>query len=231
MFPEGNLLRLVQGADREGFTLTVHAIGDRANRILLDTYERVFAANPPRDRRFRVVHAQVVAPEDVPRFGRLGLVAEVQPYHAIDDMRWMEERIGERARFAYAFRALLNGGAAMSFGSDWPGTNASYYPINPLLGIYAAVTRQTLDGKPEDGWFPEQRLGLEDAVRFFTSNNAYASFEEHEKGTIREGKLADLVVLDRDVFARPPRELTEARALYTILGGRIVHDAAAEPGR
>jgi predicted amidohydrolase YtcJ len=231
MFPEGNLLRLVQAADREGFTLTVHAIGDRANRILLDTYERAFAANPPRERRFRVVHAQVVAPEDVPRFGRLGLVAEVQPYHAIDDMRWMEERIGERARFAYAFRALLNGGAAMSFGSDWPGTNASYYPINPLLGIYAAVTRQTLDGKPEDGWFPEQRLGLEDAVRFFTSNNAYASFEEHEKGTIREGKLADLVVLDRDVFARPPRELTEARALYTILGGRIVHDAAAEPGR
>ncbi len=225
MFPEGNLFRLVRDADRAGFTVTIHAIGDRANRILLDTYERVFAQNPPRDRRFRVIHAQVVEPEDQRRFGPLGLVAEVQPYHAIDDMRWMEERIGSRAENAYAFRGLMNGGAAMSFGSDWPGTNASYYPINPLLGMYAAVTRQTLDGRPEAGWFPRQRLSLEDALRFFTWNNAYATFEEDHKGSLKEGKLADLVVLDRDIFARPPRELIETRVLYTILGGRVVYEA------
>jgi predicted amidohydrolase YtcJ len=191
--------------------------------MLLDTYERVFAENPPRDRRFRVIHAQVVEPEDQRRFGRLGLVAEVQPYHAIDDMRWMEERIGARAENAYAFRGLLNGGAARSFGSDWPGTNASYYPINPLLGIYAAVTRQTLEGKPEAGWFPRQRISLEDSVRFFTWNNAYVTFEEDSKGSIKEGKLADLVVLDRDIFARPPRELMETQVRYTILGGKVVY--------
>jgi predicted amidohydrolase YtcJ len=222
MFPEGNLYRLIKRADRAGFTVTVHAIGDRANRILLDTYERVFAENAPRDRRFRVVHAQVMEPEDQLRFGRLGLVAEVQPYHAIDDMRWMEERIASRAENAYAFRGLMNGGATMSFGSDWPGTNASYYPINPLLGIYAAVTRQTLEGRPEGGWFPRQRISLEDAVRFFTWNNAYATFEEDSKGSLREGKLADLVVLDRDIFGRPPRELIETQVLYTILGGKVV---------
>ncbi|HJS57786.1 MAG TPA: amidohydrolase [Vicinamibacteria bacterium] len=225
MFPEGNLYRLIRDADRAGFTATIHAIGDRGNRILLDTFERVFAENPPRDRRFRVIHAQVMEPEDQRRFGRLGLVAEVQPYHAIDDMRWMEERIGARAENAYAFRGLMNGGAAMSFGSDWPGTNASYYPINPLLGIYAAVTRQTLDGKPEGGWFPRQRISLEDAVRFFTWNNAYATFEEDSKGSLKEGKLADLVVLDRDIFSRAPRELTETQVLYTILGGKVVYEA------
>jgi predicted amidohydrolase YtcJ len=225
MFPEGNLYRLILGADRAGFTVTIHSIGDRANRILLDTYERVFSENPPRDRRFRVIHAQVMEPEDQRRFGRLGLVAEVQPYHAIDDMRWMEERIGARAENAYAFRGLMNGGAAMSFGSDWPGTNASYYPINPLLGIYAAVTRQTLDGKPEGGWFPSQRISLEDAVRFFTWNNAYATFEEDSKGSLKEGKLADLVVLDRDIFSRAPQELIDTQVLYTILGGKVVYEA------
>jgi len=222
MFPEDNLYRLTKDADAAGLTVTVHAIGDAANRILLDTYERVFAENPSRDRRFRVVHAQVVHPADLPRFGKLKLVAEVQPYHAIDDMRWMEERIGQRARWAYPFRSLAEAGAVLSCGSDWPGTNASYYPVNPLLGIYAAVTRQTLEGQPPQGWFPEQRLTIEEAVHCFTVNNAYATFEEDSKGSLREGKLADLVVLDRDIFARPPRELLEAKVLYTIVGGRVV---------
>jgi hypothetical protein len=231
MFPEGNLLRLVEGADRAGFTVTVHAIGDKANRILLDTYEQVFAKNPARDRRFRVVHAQVVHPDDFARFGKLGLVAEVQPYHCIDDMRWMEERIGDRARNAYAFRRLAEAGAKMSFGSDWPGTNASYYPINPLLGIYAAVTRQTLNGEPPAGWFPAERVTMEEAVRAFTIGNAYATFEEALKGSIKEGKLADLVVLDRDIFSRPPAELKDTRVLYTILDGRVVHEQAAAPSR
>ena len=225
MFPEGNLYRLLHDADLAGFTISVHAIGDHANRLLLDTYEKVFAENPPRDRRFRVVHAQVVHPDDFARFGKLGLIAEVQPYHCIDDMRWMEERIGpERARGAYAFRSLIEGGAAMSFGSDWPGTNASYYPINPLLGIYAAVARQTLTGQPPEGWFPAQRVTMEEAIRFFTVANAYATFEENIKGSLKEGKLADVVVLDRDILSRPPKELLETQVLYTIFDGRIVYE-------
>jgi predicted amidohydrolase YtcJ len=225
MFPEGNLERLLLGADRAGFTATVHAIGDKANRILLDTYERVFAANGPRDRRFRVVHAQVVHPADLPRFGALGLVAEVQPYHCIDDMRWMEERIGERARNAYPFRRLRDAGARLTFGSDWPGTNASYYPINPLLGIYAAATRQTLEGQPERGWFPAERIGIEDALRAYTADNAWSTFEEASKGHVAPGLLADLAVLDRDIRKRPARELLETQVLYTIVGGRVVHEA------
>ncbi len=230
MFPEGNLYRLTKGADRAGFTLTVHAIGDKANRILLDTYEKVFAENPRRDRRFRVVHAQVVHADDFARFGRLGLIAEVQPYHCIDDMRWMEERIGpERARGAYAFRSLLNGGARLSFGTDWPGTNASYYPINPLLGIYAAVTRQTLGGQPAEGWFPEQRVSMEEAIRYYTLANAHATFEESIKGSLKEGKLADLVVLDRDILTRPPGELLETQVVLTVFDGRIVYEKGA-PG-
>ncbi len=228
MHPEGNLHRLIRAADLAGFTVTVHAIGDYANHLLLDTYERVFRENPARDRRFRVVHAQVLDPMDFPRFGKLKLVAEVQPYHCIDDMRWMEERIGDRARWSYAFLSLANSGAMMSFGSDWPGTNASYYPNNLLLGIYAAVTRQTLKGQPEGGWFRGQRISMEDAVRYFTLNNAWATFEENLKGSIKKGKLADLVVLDRDIFSRPPRELLDTQVLFTILDGRIVYE---KPGR
>lgn len=231
MSPEGNLQRLMTGADRAGFTITVHAIGDWANHILLDTYARVFAQNPlrpdgsgPRERRHRVVHAQVLDPADLPRFGALGLVAEVQPYHCTDDMRWMEERIAGRAKFAYMFRSLQRSGAVMSFGSDWPGTNASYYPINPLLGIYAAVTRQTLKGEPAAGWFPAERVSMEEAVRWFTINNAWATYEEDARGSIKVGKLADLVVLDRDIFARPPRELPDTRVLFTILDGKVVYE-------
>lgn len=228
MYPEGNLYRLMKGADAAGFTITVHAIGDAANRILLDTFERVFRENPPRERRHRVVHAQVVHPDDLPRFGRLKLIAEVQPYHCIDDMRWMEERIGARARWAYAFRSLAEHGAVLSFGSDWPGTNASYYPINPLLGIYAAVTRQTLKGEPADGWYPQERISLEEAVRYFTVNNAWATFEENDRGTIQRGKLADLVVLDRDIRTHPPKKLLETQVLYTIFDGRIVYNHSSK---
>ena len=244
MFPEGNLERLIRGADRAGFTVTVHAIGDKANRILLDTFDRVFADHGMRDRRFRVVHAQVVHPDDFARFGKLQLVAEVQPFHTIDDMRWMEERIAARARTSYAFRTLQQSGAVMSFGTDWPGTNASYYPINPIYGIYAAVTRQTLEGQPAGGWFPAERIKLEDALRYYTANNAWSTFEENSKGTIKAGKLADIAVLDRDIFAlvhpepaeggrraaldsalRRPKEFADARVLYTIVGGKVVYEA------
>ncbi|MBI4409057.1 MAG: amidohydrolase, partial [Gemmatimonadetes bacterium] len=216
MSPPGNLERLLFAADSAGHWPQVHAIGDEAIDTLLDLYERVLTVDgalaAPRtkplptnrrdgvasgERRFRVIHAQVLrGPEVAERMARLGVIAEVQPYHAIDDMRWMEERIGARARWAYAFRTLRDAGVRLSFGSDWPGTNASWYPASPMLGIYAAVTRQTLDGLPEGGWFPDERVDVETALRAYTVNNAWAAGEEKSKGSLAPGKLADLVVLD-----------------------------------
>ncbi len=225
MFPEGNLQRLMNEADAAGLQITVHAIGDAANEMLLDMVEEMVEANGERDRRFRVVHAQVLHPRDIPRFKQLDLIAEVQPFHAIDDMRWMEQRIGDRAQGAYNFKSLLDSGATLSFGSDWPGTNAAWYPISPVLGIYAAVTRKTVNGAPEGGWFPEQRIGIEDALRAYTVNNAFAGFEERDKGTLEVGKLADITVLDRDLLSIPADEIKEAKVLYTIVNGRIVFAA------
>jgi predicted amidohydrolase YtcJ len=193
-------------------------------------YERVMAANGARDRRFRVIHTQVMRDASVAaRMARLGVIAEVQPYHAIDDMRWMEERIGARARWAYAFATLQRAGVLLSFGSDWPGTNASWYPASPVLGMYAAVTRQTLGGEPKGGWFPEERVDLETALRAYTVNNAWAAGEERLKGRIAAGLLADLVVLDRDPFAIPPAQLKDVAVLHTIVGGRIVYPSGRPP--
>ena len=161
-----------------------------------------------------------------PRHGRevLGVVAEVQPYHLSDDMRWMEERIGrERCKGAYAFKSILESGAVLCFGTDWPGTSASEYPINPLLGLYAAVTRQTISGEPSSGWFPEQRISIEQAIRAYTYNTAYANFEEKSKGSIEVGKVADIVVLTRNLLSVPPREILDAKVVYTIVGGKIVY--------
>ena len=220
---------LLLGADSSGHWPQVHAIGDRAIDTLLTMYERVMTVNGARDRRFRVIHAQVLRDASVAqRIARLGVIAEVQPYHAIDDMRWMEERIGARARWAYAFATLQRAGVRLSFGSDWPGTNASWYPASPILGIYAAVTRQTLGGEPAAGWFPEERVDLETALRAYTVNNAWAAGEEHLKGRIAAGLLADLVVLDRDPFAVPATRLKDLTVLYTIVGGCVVYRRAAE---
>jgi len=220
------MLDLLLGADSTGHWPQVHAIGDEAIDTLLDMYEHVIRTNPPRDRRFRVIHTQVIRDASVAeRMARLDIIAEVQPYHAIDDMRWMEERIGERSRWAYAFRTLHEAGVRLSFGSDWPGTNASWYTANPMHGMYAAVARQTLDGNPADGWFPEERIDLETALRAYTVNNAYAAGEEAVKGTLAPGMLADLVVLERDPFAVEPAELKDLRVLLTVVGGRIVFDA------
>ena len=226
MEPAGNMEQLLLGADANGFWPQVHAIGDEAIDVLLDLFEKVMAANGPRERRFRVIHAQVLrGPEVARRMARLGVVAEVQPYHAIDDMRWMEKRIGDRSRWAYAFKTLQDAGVRLSFGSDWPGTNASWYPASPVLGLYAAVTRQTLDGQPAAGWFPEERVDVETALRAYTVHNAWAAGEEAIKGTLAPGKLADLVVLDRDPFAVPPAQLKDLRVLLTVLGGRVVYEA------
>jgi predicted amidohydrolase YtcJ len=226
MSPPGNMERMVRGADAAGNWAQIHAIGDEGIDTLIDIYERVINQNPDVDRRFRVIHTQVLRGAEVAdRMARLGLIAEMQPYHTIDDMRWMEQRIGARSRWAYAFKTLHDAGVLLSFGSDWPGTNASLYPADPMLGIYAAVTRQTLDGEPAGGWFPEERIDVETALRAYTINNAFAAGEERIKGSLTAGKLADIVVLDRDPFAVDPLELKDIKVLVTILGGEIIHDA------
>ncbi len=228
MNPPGNMERLLFGLDSAGWWANVHAIGDFAIDSVLDIMEKVMRVNGPKERRWRIIHSQVIRNAEVAqRYKQLGVIAEVQPYHAIDDMRWMEERIGDRARWAYAFKTFHDAGVPLLFGSDWPGTNASWYTANPMLILYAAVTRQTVDGKPEGGWFPEQRLDLETSLRAYTVNNAWAEGEEASKGSLAAGKLADFVVIDRDLFAIPGLELKEAKVLLTVVGGRVTH--AVEP--
>jgi predicted amidohydrolase YtcJ len=223
-FVEGKFLGYMLAADRAGLQLTVHAIGDEANHLLLNYLEELNKQNSKRDRRFRLVHAQVIAPQDLKRLGQLGIVAEVQPFHLSDDMRWMEERIGhERSKGAYAFRSIQSSGATLSFGTDWPGTSASEYPINPMLGLYAAVTRQTTNGKPETGWFPDERISIEDAIKAYTYNTAYANFEEKIKGSIEVGKLADLTVLSKNLLKVAPKEFLKTEVICTIVNGKVVY--------
>ena len=227
MMPPGNMERLLFGLDTAGWWANVHAIGDEAIDTVLTIMEKVIRTNGPKERRWRIIHSQVIRNAAVAqRYKRLGIIAEVQPYHAIDDMRWMEERIGARARWAYAFRTFRDAGVPLLFGSDWPGTNASWYTANPMVILYAAVTRQTVDGKPEGGWFPQERLDLETSLRSYTVNNAWAEGEEANKGALMVGKLADFVLIDRDLFAIPGAQLKEARVLLTVTGGRITHAAA-----
>ena len=229
--PPGNLEQLLRVAARTGLTPHVHAIGDKAVRIILDIFERVLREEKllGTDHRWRVIHAQVVHPEDFVRFGKLGLVAEINPYHVSDDMRWMEERIGpERVQGAYAFRTLKKSGAVLVFGSDSPGTNAARYFLNPVYGLYAAVSRQTLTGEPREGWFPAERLTIEEAIEAATKNPAWASFEESIKGTLAPGKFADIAVFDTNLVEAGrtnPARLLEAKVRYTIVGGRIVSGA------
>ena len=219
-----NFKDMLVKADKGGIQLRIHAIGDEANAILLNILDTLDSVNGKKDRRFRLVHAQVIAPEDFSLFNGRSVVAEVQPYHVTDDMRWMEERIGhDRCKGAYAFKTLQENGCLLSFGSDWPGTNASYYPINPLYGLYAAVTRQTLNGEPAEGWFPEQRISLEEALKAYTWGSSYGAFEENRKGTIEIGKFADLTVLDTDLFDSKPQEWLKANVDYTIVAGKIVY--------
>ena len=229
--PPGNVEQLLRVAARTGLTPHIHAIGDKAVRIILDIFERVLREEKllGTDHRWRVIHAQVVHPEDFVRFGRLGLVAEINPYHVSDDMRWMEERIGrERSQGAYAFRTLKKAGAVLVFGSDSPGTNAARYFLNPVYGLYAAVSRQTLTGEPKAGWFPAERLTIEEAIEAATKNPAWASFEESIKGTLAPGKLADIAVFDTnlvEVGKTDPARLLKAKVQYTIVDGRIVYRA------
>jgi predicted amidohydrolase YtcJ len=220
MFPEGNMKKLVSAGDAAHLQVTVHAIGDKANNTMLSIYEEVEKENPQWDRRFRIEHAQHLLASDIPRFSQLGVIAAMQPYHLIDDGRWAEKRIGkERCKTTYAFRSLLDAGARVAFGSDWP-----VAPISPIMGIYAAVTRRTLDGKNPGGWIPEQKISVAEAVKAYTWTSAYAEFAENVKGTISLGKLADFVVLSSDIFSVQPEQIEKAEVVYTIVGGRIVYE-------
>jgi predicted amidohydrolase YtcJ len=216
--PPEDLYSRISGADTAGLHVAVHAIGDRANTTLLDIFARVARENGPRDRRFRIEHAQHLSPADVPRFAALDVIASMQPYHAIDDGRWAGGVIGPvRSRTTYAFRSLLDRGARLAFGSDW-----YVAPPTPLEGIYAAVTRRTLDGKHPDGWVPEEKITVEEALAAYTQAGAEASFEEHAKGTIAAGMLADLTVIDRDLRTIPASEIRHAKIVRTIIGGKTV---------
>lgn len=216
---DGRLERWMTAADSARLQLRVHAIGDSANSLLLDMFGRIAAKNPVWDRRFRIEHAQHIHPKDFSRFAALGVIAAVQPYHAIDDGRWAVNRIGDvRCRTTYPFRSFLDAGVKLSFGSDW-----TVAPLDPLLGIYAAVTRRTIDGANPDGWYPEQRITVREAIECYTINNAYAAFEELEKGSITPGKLADMVVLSDDILTADPVRIPEIHVKMTILGGTVIY--------
>jgi predicted amidohydrolase YtcJ len=221
MFPEGIMEERILKADAAEFQVAIHAIGDEANAIVLDIYGRVLARNGVRDRRWRIEHAQHLRPVEIARIARLGVIPSVQPSHAVAEAHWVEKRVGkERARTTYAFRSLLDGGGRLAFGSDWP-----VAPLDPLAGIHAAVTRLTADGENPLGWYPDQRIPLEEALMASTRNGARAEFMEHAKGSIEPGKLADLVVLDKDIFSLHPERIKDARVAMTVVGGRVVYDA------
>jgi predicted amidohydrolase YtcJ len=220
MIPESRMRENILNADKAGLQIAIHAIGDKANAIILNFYEEVMSKNGARDRRFRIEHAQHLRREEVAKFARLRVIASMQPYHAIDDGRWAEKRIGsQRARGTYAFRSLLNAGATLAFGSDW-----FVAPMEPLAGIYAAVTRRTLDGKHPQGWIPEEKITAAEAIRAFTLGSAYAEFEESKKGSIEVGKLADFAVLSADVLTINPAEIDKAKVVMTIFDGRVIYE-------
>jgi predicted amidohydrolase YtcJ len=219
MDPPSKMEGLVRKAQNAGIHPCIHAIGDRAVAEMLDLFKRV-GGEDSRAARFRIEHAQHMRTEDFARFAKLGVIASMQPYHAIDDGRWAEKKIGaRRARTSYAWRSMLEAGAPLAFGSDWP-----VAPLSPILGIYAAVTRATLDGKHPDGWIPAERLTVEEAVRAYTTGSAFAAFEEEEKGTISKGKMADLVVLSEDIFAVPPERVKDVAVKMTVVGGKIAYE-------
>jgi predicted amidohydrolase YtcJ len=206
-----------------GFVPNIHAIGDRGVAEVLDLFEQLKRELGIDLKGFRVIHAQVIRPQDFPRFKALNVIAEVNPYHISDDMRWMEERIGhERSKGAYALKSLLDNGARLSFGSDWPGTSAALYHMHPKYLIYSAVTRKTLKGTPEGGWFPEQKISVAEAIRAYTINNAYAVFEDHIRGSLEAGKLADMTIFDLNLLKIPPEDILKAEVLFTIVDGKVV---------
>jgi predicted amidohydrolase YtcJ len=216
--PEDSLRAWIGAADSAGLHVAVHAIGERANGVLLDIFDSVGKAHGPRDRRFRVEHAQHLRRRDIARLASSGVVASMQPYHAIDDGRWAQKRIGpERIKTTYAFRSLLDRGAKLAFGSDW-----TVAPLDPILGIYAAVTRRTLDDKNPEGWVPQEKITVEEALRAYTATNAFGVFAESTRGRLAPGYLADLVLLDRNLTSIPPGTINQAQVRATVIGGKVV---------
>ncbi|HEX4949011.1 MAG TPA: amidohydrolase [Blastocatellia bacterium] len=217
---EAQMQERIVKADRAGMQLAIHAIGDKANHRILAMFAEAAKQNGARDRRFRIEHAQHLRPEEIKAFAAQKVIASMQPYHAIDDGRWAENRIGiERAKGTYAFRSLLDAGAILAFGSDW-----FVALMEPLMGIYAAVTRRTLDGKRPAGWVPEQKITVAEAIRAFTLGSAYASFDETRKGSIEVGKLADFAVLSADILNINPVEIEKTRVVMTISDGKVVYE-------
>ena len=216
---EDSLRRWIGAADSAGLQVAVHAIGERANGLLLDIFDSLAQAHGPRDRRFRIEHAQHLRRADIDRIARTGVVASMQPYHAADDGRWAEKRIGpERIKTTYAFRSLLDRRAHLAFGSDW-----TVAPIEPILGIHAAVTRRTLDGKHPGGWIPEEKISVEEALRAYTAGNAYGIFVEGRRGRLAPGWQADLVLLDRDLTRIPPETIDQTQVAATVVAGKVVY--------
>jgi len=207
-------------ADRNRLQLCIHAIGDRANAYVLEMYEKIKTTNSPWDRRFRIEHAQHLRKEDIKRFAEIGVIASVQPYHCIDDGVWAEKRIGpERIKTTHVYESLLESGAVVAFGTDWP-----VAPLNPLFGIYAAVTRQTVDGKNPNGWIPDEKISVEDAIKCYALNAAYASYEDKIKGSIEVGKLADFVVLSEDILTIDPDNIKNVKVDMTVFDGEIIYE-------
>lgn len=217
--PYEELEHRIRIADSMGFQIGIHAIGPKANRWILDAFEKAIAVNGKRDSRHRSEHAQILTEPDIPRFAELGVIASMQPTHCITDKRFCEKRIGnERSKFAYAWRSLLNADVRIAFGTDY-----SVEPLDPLEGLYAAVTRKDRMGEEGEGWFPEQKLNMEEAIELYTLGSAYAQFMEDRKGMIKKGYLADMVIFDQDLMTIPEDQIMKAKVDYTIVGGKVVY--------
>jgi predicted amidohydrolase YtcJ len=213
-----NIRRWVLSADSAGLHIAVHAIGDRANDFILNVFEEAENKNS-NDHRFRIEHAQHLSQTAIPRFAQLKVIASMQPYHAIDDGRWAYKRLDDaRLKKTYAFKSLLDANATLTFGSDW-----YVAPLKPIEGIYAAVTRRTLDDKNPNGWYPEQKISVEQAVKCYTLNNAYAGFQENKLGVLKKGMLADLIVLNENVFEIAPEKIKDVQVIRTIVDGKQVY--------
>jgi predicted amidohydrolase YtcJ len=219
--PPNKLREYILGADAAGLSVAIHAIGDQANAEVLDIFSEASKRDSSREHRLRVEHAQHLRPQDIRRFAEIGAIPSMQPYHVIDDARWAEARIGaKRCASSYAYRSLVDAGARLAFGSDW-----SVAPLNPLLGVDAAVNRRPLDSNQNDGWFPKQKISVADAIEAYTLGSAYASFEEKDRGSLQPGKLADLVVLSRDILAEKEKDrIAKTEVVLTTVGGRIVYE-------
>jgi predicted amidohydrolase YtcJ len=221
MWPYDELEKMVLTADKMGFQIGIHAIGDKGNNWLLNAFEKAIEVNGKRDSRHRDEHTQTLQQSDIPRFAKLGVIPSMEPTHCITDKRFYEKRIGyERSKGAYAWRSLVDAGSILAFGTDYP-----VEPLNPMEGLYAAVSRKDRLGEEGEGWFPEQKLTMEEAIIYYTLGSAYAQFMEERKGIIKKGYLADIVIVDKDLLTIPESEIMKTKVDYTITGGKVVYNS------